>query len=91
VTTSKSTVLVLAQINKQMYTFCSPFMLRTNNAPIKFTLVTLNGAVKNVLDLGNGGASGTEYDFSETFCSSTFPEIISDRFSESNAIALELW
>ena len=60
VTTSKCKALVLAQVNKHMYTFCSPPELRTNNAPVKSTPVTLNGLEQSVLDLGSGSASGAE-------------------------------
>ena len=60
VTTSKSTALVLAQVNKHMYTFCSPPELRTNSASVKSTPVTLNGLEHSVRDLGSGGASGAE-------------------------------
>ena len=63
VTTSKCTALVLAQVNKHMYTFCSPLSppeLRTNSAPVKSTPVMLNGLEQSVHDLGRGGASGTE-------------------------------
>ena len=59
VTTSKCTARVLAQVNKHMYTFCSPSELRTNNAPVKSTPVTLNGseqmAVIENLIKGNDG------------------------------------
>ena len=64
---SVQTALVLAHVNKHMYTFCSPPVLRTNKAPVKSTPVTLNGAAHNVRDLGSGGASGTEYGLPETF------------------------
>jgi len=67
VTTFKCIALVLAQVNKHMYTSCSLSMQRTNKALVKSTPVTLNGAAHNVLDSGSEGASGVEYSFPETF------------------------
>ena len=58
VTTSKCIALVLGQVNKHKYTFCSPPELRTNSAPVKSTSVTLNE--QSVCDLGSGGAFGAE-------------------------------
>ena len=52
--------LVLAQVNKHMYTLSSPPKLRTNNTPVKSTPVTLNGSEQSVRDLGSRGASGAE-------------------------------
>ena len=52
--------LVLAQVNKHMYTLSSPPELRTNNTLVKSTPVTLNGSEQSVRDLGSTAASGAE-------------------------------
>jgi len=65
VTTSRCTALVLAQVNKQMYTLHSPELLSffTYIDPMKSTPVTLKGAPSYILACGSGGGSGAENGF----------------------------
>ena len=57
VTTSKCTARVVAQVNKHMYTFSSPLLCRTYNAPVKSTPVTVKGVTSRVLTSGSGARS----------------------------------
>ncbi|KAH3695561.1 hypothetical protein DPMN_083022 [Dreissena polymorpha] len=58
-TTSRCTARVLAQVNRQMYTFCIPVFSLTRRAPVKTTPVTMNGASSETLSFGSGGEVGT--------------------------------
>ena len=48
VTISRCTALVVAQVNRHMYTLSSSELCRTYNPPVKSTPVTVKGGASNV-------------------------------------------
>jgi len=53
--------MVVAQVNKQIYTFCSLVLCCTYRAPVKSIPITVNGATSLVRTIGSGAGSGAGY------------------------------
>ena len=66
-TTSRCTALVVAQVNRHIYTLTSSSLMCTYSAPVKSTPVTEKGCDSCVLAFGSGAGSGVAYGLPECF------------------------
>ena len=63
--------LLVAQVNKHIYTLVSSHPWWTYRAPVKSTPVTEKGRMSCILTLGSGAGSGATYGLPEYFLQTT--------------------